>query len=205
MKTNRAAALLAAITLVLWVVLPATAFAAGDRHRDEHIDCVITLFVVDPGSDEVRLNGEEHRIKNSGQMTEGSIDCFEQRTRERVPQLSGAVVTKHGSTVLWDSESGAFEGDLAGAFSLTNAQGEVRHGALAGIVAGTAVVLPPGFIDGFPDARVVPSSELIRGVLKLDMGGSRFEARFEIGLVGVGFGLGELAGSASGILGFRNG
>ncbi len=205
MKTVRVATFFAAVALVLSAALPAAALAASGRDHVEQAACVISLFVVDPGSDEVRPNGEEFAIMNSGQMTEGSIDCFDRSTREPIPELSGAFATSHGSAISWDSETGAFEGGLSGGFSLVNMHGEAHEGVLQGLVVGTAMVVPPGFIDGFPEAQVVPMSEFVKGTLKLEIGNSRFNAGFEIGLVGVGFGLGELAGSAKGILRSPNG
>ena len=205
MKTIKVAAFLAAVALLLSAALPTTALAASARHHEREVTCVISLFVVDPGTDEVRPHGDDATIVNSGQMTEGRIECSDESTREPVAALTGMLSTNHGSTVSWDSETGAFRGELSGGFNLVDVHGESHEGMLQSRVTGTAIVVPPGSIDGFPEAQVIPMSEFIRGTLKLEMGNSRFKAHFKIGLVGAGFGLGELAGSASGIVRSHNG
>ena len=200
MKTTKAAALFAILALFLSTALPATVLAASGRHHEAQVGCVISLFVVDPGADEIRRNGAEITIVNSGQATQGGIRCFDRATREPMPQLSGVFATSHGSAISWDRETGAFEGELRGGFSLIDMHGETHEGILQGLVIGTALVVPPGSIDGFPETQVIPISEFIKGTLRLETNDSRFQADFELGLVGVGFGLGELAGNASGTL-----
>ena len=184
----------AVMVAMLMAALPATAFAHDDKVR---VECEITLFVTDPGADDVKEKKKHFKVKNSGQLTEGLIECFDE-SGDPVPSLSGMVATDHGSKVKLNKATGDFKGKLEGSLSLTNAYGEVLQGKLKGRVTGTGMVVPAGSIPGFPDAQVIPLSETIEGKAEVEGDGVEFEIKFSISLVGPGFGLGELGGTGSG-------
>ena len=184
----------AVMVAMVMAALPATAFAHDGKVR---VECEITLFVTDPGADDVKEKEKHFKVKNSGQLTQGFIECLDE-SGDPVPSLSGAFATDHGSKVKLNKATGDFKGKLKGSLSLTNAYGEVLQGKLKGRVTGTGMVVPAGSIPGFPDAQVIPLSETIEGKAEVEGDGVEFEIKFSISLVGPGFGLGALGGGASG-------
>ena len=111
----------AVMVAMLMAALPATAFA----HSGAALSCSLVLFVTDPGTDSVKVKEDHVKVKNSGQVAEGWIDCGDTTFDAygypiAVPDhpLDGYVTTDHGSKVKLDPATDEFSGKLKGTLTL---------------------------------------------------------------------------------------
>ena len=181
----------AVMAAMLMAALPATAFADDDKAR---VECLITLDVINPGADVVKEKKKHYKVKNSGQLTYGSITCMDE-SGDLVPSLSGTVATDHGSKVKLNKDTGEFKGKLKGDLSLINTDGDVLHGKLKGRITGTGMLIPGFLVPDFPDAQLVPFAETIKGKAEVEGDGIEFKVKFTIILDPS---TGALSGAASG-------
>ena len=179
----------AVMVAMLMAALPATAFA----HTKARVECEITLFVTDPGADAVKEKKKHFKVKNSGQLTEGFIECFDESTGALVPSFSGMIATDHGSSVKLDKSTGEFKGKLQGKVTLISlgsdgiggtADDQVLEGKISGKVEGNGVLVPGFAGPMFPDATLVALSETITGKMILKGTDIKVKGKFGVELVG---------------------
>ena len=111
----------AVMVAMLVAALPATAFA----HSGSPVGCSLVLFVTDPGTDSAKVGDNYIKVKNSGQVAEGWVDCGDTTFDTygypiAFPDhpLDGYVTTDHGSKVKLDPATDEFSGKLKGTLTL---------------------------------------------------------------------------------------
>ena len=167
------------------IALPAaTAFA----HAGDPLSCSLVLFITDPGTDDVKVKKNHIKVKNSGQVAEGWVDCGD-TTFDAMGDviaapdhpLDGYVVTDHRSKVKLDPATDEFTGKLKGTLTLvtlfdpTNPLTGKIKAKVSGVGLGAAML-------GDPTGLV----EAIHG--KWDLSGEDIKAKGELS-VGLAFDL----------------
>ena len=111
------------VAFIASMALPtATAFA----HSGDPVSCSLFLYVAVQGDDTVKVKKNHIKIKNSGQVAEGWVDCGETTfdafgvpIPDLIPHpLDGYVTTDHGSKVKLDPVTDEFSGKLKGTLTL---------------------------------------------------------------------------------------
>ena len=158
----------AVMVAMLMAALPATAFA----HDDEvGLGCTLAVVGGDPGTDVV----DDNEVTNSDASFTLLVLC-----PEGPGDLSGFLVSNHGSEVEVDPVTGEFSGEIEGTFVLykLDMSAVIGTGELEADVDGLM------FVDGtgpvLVDGNVITVSETIDGDWELE--GFGFEAEGEFGL-----------------------
>ena len=167
MKRRRNLLLPMIVVLVASMALSAATAFADDKVP---VDCTLTLQVVDPGTDVVKVKKNHIDVRNSDQVAMGRLECYDS-SGAPVPELSGMVTTDHGSKVKVDPATGNFKGKLKGSLSLTNADGYETLGKIKAEVS--------GMMWGDPSTVV---GEMIVGKLKLKGMDIKVKGNFDISL-----------------------
>lgn len=169
-KRLRNVFLLMVAALVASMALPATTAFADDKVP---VGCDLTLQIVYPGDDVVKVKKNHIDVKNSDQVAMGWLECRDS-SGVPVPELSGVVTTNHGSKIKVDMATGDFKGKLKGSLSLTTADGYETLAKFKATVSGMMVY------PGDPSTVV---GETIGGKLKLKGMEIKFKGNFDISLV----------------------
>lgn len=185
----------AVMVAMLMAALPATAFA----HSGAALSCSLVLFVTDPGTDSVKVKEDHIKVKNSGQVAEGWIDCGDTTFDAygypiAVPDhpLDGYVTTDHSSKVKLDPATDEFSGKLKGTLTLVTLwdPDNPLTGKIKAKVSGAGLYAA---LTGDPISLV----EFIDGEWELKGKGIKAEGELSIGLAFNGFtlvGAGALSG-----------
>ena len=156
----------AVMVAMLMAALPATAFADDD----EDVDCTLTPVGQVLGIDVV----DEDEVTNSGASFSLLVLC-----PPGPGDLSGFLVSSHGSEVTVDPVTGEFSGEIEGTFILFDfAENVIGTGELEADVEGVMVVdgTGPVLVGG----NVMTVSETVDGDWELE--DSTFEAEGQFGL-----------------------
>ena len=168
MAKLRLLASVVAMVAMLMAALPATAFAHDDKVG---LGCTLAVVGGDPGTDVV----DDNEVTNSDASFTLLVLC-----PEGPGDLSGYLVSSHGSEVSVDLATGEFSGEIEGTFVLyTLGWAVIGTGELEADVEGWMVVDETGpVLDA--NGNVMTISETVDGDWELE--GSSYEAEGEFGL-----------------------
>ncbi|MEE9248460.1 MAG: hypothetical protein V3U79_07170 [Dehalococcoidia bacterium] len=175
------------LALVAFMAIPG---AAAFAHEKVPVSCSLVLFVLDPGTDEVKVKGDKIKVKNSGQVAGGWLDCGNPIGNPLNPifdedgnlvsanpdhPLDGLVSTLHGSKVKVDPGTDTFEGKLKGDITLFSLLSGTLTGKIKAKVSGSGLLAA---FEGDPSEL----AESIEGKVKLKGEEIKVKATFGIDL-----------------------